>query len=263
MKKVLSLLFAAVILSTLFMTAFSAVGSAGDLYNDQANVLSVSEAGEMEVKLKELGNKYNMDFAIVVIPSLNGKSDVVYADDYYDYNGYKDDGSVLLISVYDHKGYISTKGYAITAFTDYGINYITSQIKGDIKDGDYYEAFEKYIKLCDNFVAEAKNGKPYDTNHKVKSMADILKGTGISLGIGLVIAILAALGIKKKYKPVMLKAEANDYLVSDSLVVHNSYDNFLYTHVTRERRSDDDKGGGSSTHTSSSGSTHGGGGFSW
>ncbi len=261
MKKVFSVLFVVIILSALCMTPFSA---AKELVVDKANVLSADEAQDLTTQLKALGEKYNMDFVILTIKTLNGKSDVAYADDYYDYNGYADDGSLLLISVDDHKGYISTKGYGITAFTDYGINYISSEIKSDIKSGDYYDAFDKYIKLCDEFVNEAKNGKPYDTNHKCKSLTDILFAAGISLAIGLVIALFAALTLKKKYKPVMLKPEANDYLIKDSLALRNAYDNFLYSHVTRERRNDDkDSGGGSSTHTSSSGSTHGGGGFSW
>ena len=94
-------------------------------------------------------------------------------------------------------------------------------------------------------------------------MGTVLKRAGVSLAIGLVIAILAVLVLWRKYKPVMLKAEANDYLVEGSLVLRQSYDHFLYTHVDRTRKSDDDNGGGSSTHTSSSGSSHGGGGFSF
>lgn len=260
MKKVLSLLFILVILSALIVTPASAEKK---LVIDNANVLSSAEVQDLTGKLETLGDKYDMDFVILTIRTLGGKADYEYADDYYDYNGYDDDGSLLLVSVDDHKGYISTKGYGITAFTDYGIGYISSEIKGDIKKGNYYNAFDKYIKLCDEFVNEAKNGKAYDTNHKKKGFTDMLFGVGVSLFIGLIIAILAALSLKKKYKPVMLKAEANDYLVQGSLNVKNAYDNFLYTHVTRVKRKDDSNSGGSSTHTSSSGSTHGGGGFSW
>ncbi len=260
MKKVLSILFIAVILSALIITPVSAEN---ELIIDNANILSSSEIQDLSDKLEALGDKYDMDFVILTIRTLAGKQDYEYADDYYDDNGYADDGSLLLVSVDDRRGYISTKGYGITAFTDYGIGYISSEIKGEIKNGNYYKAFDKYISLCDEFVSEAKNGKAYDTNHEKKGFTDILFGVGVSLFIGLIVAILAALGVKKKYKPVMLKAEANDYLVNNSLVVKNAYDNFLYTHVTRVRRKDDSNSGGSSTHTSSSGSTHGGGGFSW
>lgn len=260
MKKVLSFVFVLIIISALFVTPFNAEKQ---YVIDEAGVLSVEETQDLTTKIGNLREKYNMDFVILTVTSLGSENQVSFSDDYYDNNGYAEDGSLLLIRTLDRKGYISTSGYGITAFTDYGINYISSEIKKDIKEQKYYKAFDKYIKLCDEFVAEAKNGKPYDTNHKRKGMLDYAKAILISLGIGLVIAILAALSIKKKYKPVRLKAEANDYLVKDSLAVHNAYDNFLYTHVSRTRRSDDDNGGGSSTHTSSSGSTHGGGGFSW
>lgn len=260
MKKVLSLFFTVIIISALCIIPASAEKT---LISDKANLLTNEEYSDISLKLKELGKKYNMDFVIVTVETLGGKSESAYADDYYDYNGYADDGTLLLISRLDRKGYISTKGYGITAFTDYGIKNISTEIKKDIKNSRYYSAFDKYIKLCDEFVNEAKTKKPYDTNHKRRGLIDNLIAVGISLVVGLLIGIFAVLVVKKKYKPVQLKAEANDYLVKDSLVVRNAYDNFLYTHVSRTRRSDDDNGGGSSTHTSSSGSTHGGGGFSW
>lgn len=53
-------------------------------------------------------------------------------------------------------------------------------------------------------------------------------------------------------------AQADDYVVSDSLQIAKSRDFHLYTHL--ERREKSKEAGGSTTHTSSSGTTHGGGG---
>ena len=261
MKRVLSVLFIVVIISALCITPFYAAEK-GDKVVDDSGYLSSEEKTSLTNSLTDVGEKYNMDLVVVLIPSLQGESKVIYADDYYDYNGYKDDGALLLLSIEDREWYISTKGYGITAFTDYGIQCIGSEITSYLKSEDYYGACDKYADLCDAFINEAKNGKPYDTNHKFKDTFDYVFAIGISLVVGIVIAVIVCLMIKSKYKPVRLKAEANDYLIKDSLAVHNAYDNFLYTHVTRTRRSKD-SGGGSSTHTSSSGASHGGGGGSW
>lgn len=261
MKKVLSLLFVALILSALLITPFYAAEKGAKVV-DVNGYLTAEQKSSLTTKLTQTGDKYDMDIVIVLIQSLNGKDRQDYADDYYDYNGYKNDGCLLLLSIEDRQWQISTKGYGITAFTDYGIDYIGSELKEDLRDEDYYEACDKFADFADDFIKEAKNGKPYDTNHTRKTLFDYVFGIGVSFGIGLIIAIIVTLTIKSKYKPVRLKAEANDYLKKDSLVLNKSHDNFLYTHVTRTRRKSD-SGGGSSTHTSSSGSTHGGGGGGW
>lgn len=62
----------------------------------------------------------------------------------------------------DNDWYISTCGYGITAFTDAGIEYIGEQIVPYLSDKDFAGAFEAYITLCDEFITQARTGKPYD-----------------------------------------------------------------------------------------------------
>lgn len=230
---------------------------------DDAGALTAEQVQSLSSQLTEVSNETGIDVVAVTITGLESGTMMEYADDYYDYNGYSEDGILLLIATQDRKWWISTKGYGITAFTDWGIQYIGDEIKPELKKGDWYGAFVKYGNLCKDFVAEARKGKPYDTNHKIESMTDKLFRGAVSLGIGMLISLIVVLSIRSKYKPVRLKAEANDYLVQGSLKLKESYDHFLYTHVSRTERSDNDSGGGSSTHTSSSGSSHGGGGGSF
>lgn len=257
MKKVLSFLFVLVIISTLCAPAFSAADAR---VVDDASLLSDSELTSLTSNLDEISKRQDFDVVVVTTNTLDGKSPEEYADDYYDYNDYNYDGCLLLVSMEDRDWWISTKGYGITALTDYGISYIGDEIVDYLSDAEYFEAFEKYAELVDNFVTEAKNGAPVDTNNKPQSTSDIIFAIVVSLIIGLVIAIIATLVLWFRYKPVRLKREANDYFVKGSLIVRQSYDHFIYSHVTRERRSENSSGGGSSTHTSSSGSVHGGGG---
>ena len=93
---------------------------------------------------------------------------MAYADDYYDYNGYgagaDNDGILLLLSMEDRDWWISTTGYGIDAFTDYGIDVIGDEIVPDLSNGDYYSAFTEFIDLTDDFLAEAEKGNPYVRN---------------------------------------------------------------------------------------------------
>ena len=257
MKKVLSFLFVLVIISTLCTPAFSAASAR---VVDDASLMSDSELSTLTSKLDEISERQDFDVVVVTTNTLDGKSPMEYADDYYDYNDYRYDGCLLLVSMEDRDWWISTKGYGITALTDYGISYIGDEIVDCLSDAEYFEAFEKYADLVDDFVTEANSGTPYDVDNEPTSTTDLVFSIVISLIIGLVVAILATIALWFRYKPVRLKKEANDYFVKGSLNLRQSYDHFIYSRVTRERKSSNSSGGGSSTHTSSSGSTHGGGG---
>ncbi len=60
--------------------------------------------------------------------STDGKDINSYADDYFDENGYgigsQYDGALFILDYIGREMAISTSGYGITVFTDYGIDYV-------------------------------------------------------------------------------------------------------------------------------------------
>ena len=266
MKKVLSLSICFLLLLALAVPAFAADRQ---MLVDNAGLLSAEQAANVETKLEEVSNQLNMDIVIVTTTDLEGKSKMDFADDFYDYNDYgigrQGDRSGALLLVYDTgsgttERWISTRGYGITAFTDYGIQYVGQQLVPLMDGGEWEESFLKYADLSVQLVGMADEGKPLDVDNAPKSSKDIIKGVIISLVVGLVIAFVVRGMVKKKYKPVQFKANATDYLVQGSLQLTGSYDNFRTTSVTRTQIQSSSSGG-SSTHSSSSGASHGGGGF--
>jgi len=240
---------------------------------DNCDLFSESEEAELQKRLSKIYEEQQFDCVIVTVDKLDGKTDMEYADDYYDYNGYgygeNHDGCLMLIRVtsdYDRNVWISTTGYGITAITDYGIDYILDEIVPSFSDKQFYEGSVKYADLVSDFVNEARNNKPYDINNKKRSLEDYIGGIGVSVIIGLVIAAIITFSVKSKYKPVKFNRGAANYLVNGSLNMKSSYDNFLYSTVSRvkiETESSSSGGGGSSTHSGSSGTSHGGGGRSF
>ena len=229
---------------------------------DGAGLLSASQESELEDKLDEISTRQACDVVIVTVDSLDGKTAMAYADDYYDYNGYgfgsERDGILLLVSMESRDWWISTCGYGITAFTDAGMEYIADQFLSDLSDGKYKKAFEKFADLCDDFITEANNGEPYDVGHMPKGKLP-LYCIVVDLVIGLFISYCIASNKKSKLRSVVSKYNAADYVRPGSLVLTANWDQMVNRLVTtrvipRERESS----GGSSTHTSSSGSTHGG-----
>ena len=236
---------------------------------DMAELLSDSDKTALLSKLDEISERQKMDIVVLTVNTLDGKTPRDYADDFYDYNGYgfgeNKDGILLLVSMEDRDWWISTTGYGITALTDAGIEYISKKFLSDLSDGDYAQAFTTYAELCDQFITQAKTGEPYDIGNMPKEPFNVAWNILVAFVIGLVVAFVVTNIMKKQLKTVQLKSEANNYVKSNSMIVTENRDLFLYNQVSRRARpkeTDNRSGssGGSSTHTSSSGSSHGGGG---
>lgn len=232
---------------------------------DEAELLSAEEEGTLLEKLDEISERQKCDVVVATVNSLEGKTAMEYADDFYDYNGYgygeNRNGILLLISMEDRDWWISTCGYGITAFTDAGQEYIADRFRPLLSDGDYNGAFTKYADLCDAFITQARTGEPYDSGHLPKDSVSPFWIFG-DLAIGFLIAFFMGSRKKAKLKSVRKQVAAQDYTRPGSMVVAAQSDYMVNRTVTSRiiPRDDDHSGGGSSTHSSSSGTTHGGSG---
>ncbi|MBQ6066219.1 MAG: TPM domain-containing protein [Clostridia bacterium] len=233
---------------------------------DNADLLTDSMEQLLLAKLDEVSERQNFDVVVVTASTIDGKSPMAYADDFFDYNGYGKgvdrSGALLLISMEDRDWWISTRGYGITALTDFGIQKIgEDMIRDGLSDGDYYEAFVTFVKDCDSYVTQAKNGTPVDKG-TYKEPFPFVKRIGVSAIIGLIVSLVVGSTLKGKMKTVRAAKAAAEYTRPGSFYLRDQSDVFLYNQVTRTAKPQETRsgGGGSSTHTSSSGASHGGGG---
>jgi uncharacterized protein len=262
MKRKVCLLLA--VLMILFsVTSVFAASSHPSRVVDNAGLLTSSEEVWLAETLDEISVENDFDIAVVTVMSLEGKTVSAFADDYYDYNGYglgtDRDGILLLICIGTRDYYMTTSGFGIRAFTDYGINYIGDAIIDQLSDGEYYDAFDKFASLCENFVQEAKNNEPYDYDNEYKEVFDVLFTLLISVAVGFVFALIVLGIMKSKHKTVRRQPAAQNYVKQDSFNLTVSNDIYLYRRVSRTPKPKSNSSG-SSTHRSSSGRSHGGGG---
>ncbi len=238
---------------------------------DDAALLSSDEYNEVLSRLDELCERQSFDVVIHTTEDMDGYSSVVaYADDYYDYNGYgygeDRDGIILVVAMNTRDLYISTCGFGITAFTDYGIDTLLDDVKGYFSDGDYYGGFCSFISEADEYITAAKNGSPYDINdgdyYYSSERSGFFNFTWLmaSLIMGLVCALIIVGTMKAQLKTVRPALAAGSYVRKDSIKVKSERDIYLYRNVSRTEIVRESSSGGSSTHVSSSGTTHGGGG---
>lgn len=267
------------ILLTLLFVVFSvypvsASGNQPPRLVDQADLLSDSEETDLLAKLDEISERQQVDVAVVTRKSLNGKSAMEYADDFYDNKGYGfgegKDGILFLISMEERDWYISTRGFGITAVTDAGLEYMSEQFLEDLKEGEYASAFAVFANLCDDYVTQARTGMPYDVDHLPKEPFAFVEYFIMAFGTAFLISLIATGMMRSKLKSVYSQSAADSYVKDGSMKLTKEKDIFLYRHVDRREKpqNNDSSGsgnttshsGGSSTHTSSSGATHGGGG---
>lgn len=234
---------------------------------DDAGLLSTEDTASMESQLADLCQKYDMHYVIVTDDDPDISSAMEVADDFFDYNGYGTgndrSGILLYINMSTRDVWISTRGFGITAFTDAGIDYILDQLVDGLGDEAYYETFETYVALCDDFTEQAKNGTPYDVDHMPQEPFPWFGGLIICLALGAIVGLIYILILRGQLKSVAPNESAADYVVNGSMHVTGSREFFLYRTVTKQERPKENSsggGGGSTTHRSSSGATHGGGG---
>ncbi|MDO4982103.1 MAG: TPM domain-containing protein [Eubacteriales bacterium] len=234
--------------------------------HDEANVLSGSALNELNSLAGSISEQYRCDVCAVFTAGTNGKDIQAFADDYYDNNGcgYGDgrDGIILAVDVLGRKFALSTHGFGITAFTDYGQQYLDSKYLGALKNNDWASAAKNYIEGCGELLYSARNSVPYDSYVSQSSGLDLSELVGINLVVGFVISFALVGAMKRKHKSVEKQYSAHDYMRPGSFSLGYSNNRFIRSQVARVRKTqppqNHSSGGGSSVHFSSSGRSHGG-----
>ena len=226
---------------------------------DNADVLTDSEEKSLLAKLNEISERQQIDVIIVTTYNAEYNTITQFADDYNGSNFGDDGDSILLAMDFGKRDWaISTKGKAISIFTDAGQKYMTDKFLPYLSDGDAYKGFETYANLCDKFIEQYKTGSAYDVGNlpKERNMVFLI---GASVIPALLLALAVCYGMTSQLKTVRRQYAADNYELNNSFYVNTAEDFFLYKRLSRTRReSSSSSGGGSSTHRSSSGGTYGG-----
>ncbi len=263
MKKIFSILLTMFLCITIALPVM-AEGNLPRLV-DEADLLSNGEERSLLNQLDSISERRRVDVVVVTVNSLDGYSAMQFADDFYDYNNYgfgsSKDGILLLVSMEDRDWHVTTTGFGITAITDAGLDYISDRFVPYLSEGDYAEAFETYAELCDDFISQARTGRPYDTGNMPRGAFNFGAKLIVSLIIGFVAALITTGIMRSSLKSIRPQPSAASYIRNGSMQVTEHGDMFLYRHVSRTAKpKNNSSGGGSSTHRSSSGRSHGGGG---
>lgn len=282
LKKLFLLLIALIAVTVPGITAYADSGQLWDSYTvpetrqkdrllDNADLLTSEEEAEILSKLDTASQKHRSNIVILTVDEHSG-SIQDFADDYFDYNGfgadYDDSGILFMLSMEDREWAFSTSGTAIDVFTDYGQDELIDVMLPYLSDGNYYDAFDRFISSTDKYYTAYANGSPIDVGNDPKTLSQVLSYIPLSLIIGLILALIPVLAMKSQLDTVHMKPNAAGYQSHQGINMMVHEDRFIRSHVSHTPRPQNDgsgysgsrggHSGGSSVHHSSSGHSHGG-----
>lgn len=245
----------------------------GNVYDD-AGLLTSEEISYLDSEIEALKDVTGWEIFAVSTSDTNGKSAMVYADDFFDTHTAEDaDGVVLLIDMDNREMYISTCGEAIRYLTDGRLDHILDDAYYYASDSDFYNCFLAMAGGVENYYnAGIVNGQyNYDTEtgqvsryHSI-TLTEAMGALIAAIGVGLAIYLI----VVGKYR-LHFDTYKYDYHKHGSVRLNVNEDQFINRTVTQRRIQTSSGGSGgshhsssshrSSTHHSSSGRSHGGSG---
>lgn len=144
-----------------------AVDSHNKIY-DFADLLTEDEEKTIFTKINEYINNTGIDLVIVTTSNLNSFSINEYAYNFYDYNDFLESGVIFVI----YKDGTNTSIFMgnngprnselFTLYTNSRINEILKYVyENDIKNENYYQACESFMKLIDGFYIKTYGYNDY------------------------------------------------------------------------------------------------------
>ena len=252
----------AIILALCAVFALCVSAESGAYVVDDADLLTDTQEDALRATLETVGARRDCDIVVVTINDLEGKSAEAYADAFYDYGGYADDGILLLVCMTTREYPISTSGSCVYDVTELAFDEMENAFVPYLKTGDFLDAFTAFANTCDrvldpSFADEYEDVYNDDYYGEDSEPMALSSGILVALLVGFIIALCVTMSMRNKLISVRTQPAANQYIRADSMSMTQAYDRFLYRNVTRVARSKDTSSSGGS-HRSSSGRSHGG-----
>lgn len=199
---------------------------------DEANVLTKTQASNVQKKLSEYSKEVGFDIVIVTVDAYEGESIEEYAHHYYnnifqsEANG---NGIILMLSMAERDWTMQTFGTGEDMFIDEGLIYLENEVITFVSRGYYYDAFNKFGDECSEIVTfYTEKGKAFGS-----PSFNIKRNFILAVIIGCVISYFVLSRMKAQLKTVAPRHTAEMYVRENSLNITRANDFFLYRTFTR------------------------------
>ncbi len=251
MKKVLA--------GILLFTAFSFLPIQAEETNvyDYADLLTSEEEAELNQEAQRLTGQYDCGIYILTIEDYNELSTGVTraAEEFYSSMalgvGAERNGTLLMLSMAERDYAIVSYGdKAHETFTDYGKEWMADQFLDAFGYDDWYGGFLDYLSAAEEMLTMESNGTPLDvdTDPSIEQERNTINTISLFV-IPLIITAGVMVYLCSKMRSARLGSEASEYIVPGSEHMHERYDIYTHTTVTRHKIPKNDGGGGTSINS--------------
>lgn len=208
---------------------------------DYANLLSDDEINSLEQQAKKHSEKRNTDFIVITITEETASDVEQFMEDFYDnekpgFDKPKGNAAILGIDIDRRDVVLHGYGLAEKRLDGHRLELIRSNIRDDLSEGNYYDAFEQFIALGSDYIRFKEGVNP----------DNIFYNTLGQLGIAIVLSGLIVGFMVYQVNPKSTTTPSTYRDDTRSRVI-NQYDRYIRKTVTRRRRQKDNtKGGGGS-----------------
>lgn len=209
--------------------------------SDVAGILSSEQQTELNETAERISEQYNCGVYIVTLEDYteySGTDIFTFTQNFYKaYHlgmGDSRSGILLLLSMsgrdYSLVSYGSNAHYA---FTDYGQQVLSSRFLDNFRTNDWYGGFSDYLECCDDFLARAGAGNPFDISYESGRNSSNVFSFALIAGVPSLVAIVVCETMKRKMKPVIRESRADEYIVPGGINLSVKRDVFINRTITR------------------------------
>lgn len=253
MKKIIAISLSLIILLSLAITVTASTDINRIL--DGAQILSKSEQNQLQQTADKIAEQYEIEILIVTVKSTYHMTAEEYAENFYFDGGYgygEDQSGIMLLITFD--GYngrewtVRTVGEGRDILSDSASEDLMEDVASLLSDKLYFDAFSLYLKEIGSQIQD----------YYTTSLGEIAIYVLIAVGIGLLVGFITIMIMKSAMKTAVFQHGAAEYVVNGTYNVHTNRDIFLYSHISKVRRSSDSSGsGGGSSRSGRSGGSSG------
>lgn len=113
---------------------------------DNSAFLTTEQVKELSDKLIYENNKNNFDIVILTVNTIGDKDLTTFSENFYDSNGYRPDGILLVIDTENHGWHVTTTGSAIKLFPSRQIDDMMKDVVAELSTDNNYAAFCTFIE---------------------------------------------------------------------------------------------------------------------
>lgn len=259
----------------LFLCFLLPVFALGEYVRDEHGVLTQEEVQLLNEKAARISQEQNCGIYIRV---MNNKEGYDYIEDYSEYLYIKeglglgpDSDGVLLVLDMEERYYdiVAYGDRANRAFTDYAKSVIADEVVNRMSNGNFYDAFNRFIDNAEYDLEREAMGEPVDVNSVHSSVEQKEQrrkvGIGITAAASPLTSLLICLGMRSRHRTKGRKYEAYNYIPENGINLDIVQDQFLYRREHRSPKprieSSSGGGGGGGTSINSGGFSHSSGRF--